>query len=377
MYFKKILTILVVCGLNTSVAYAQEKTATAESKPVNATTQQKTAQNQTGAKRQRPAIVVTVEAVKEITSMPTTDITGALYFTNKADVASERASKVAKVYVDEGDIVKKGDPLVQLDDDTISLELEVAIAKADTAKHDRDFAKNTLDRNELLYKNKSISEQVYDNYKTTYNKAVASYSSAINEVNILQRAKDKMLIRSPLDGVVTSTSVYEGEWVTAGGTVANVSALEFEVRVNLPERLLEFVGEGDGLYVVTSVGTIKPEIVAINHKGDITTNTFPATLVVGANDEFREGMKATVKVPSGKAVKALYVPLDSVVDKNGAKGVYVVGQNNMTMLVPVEVIGYQGDGMMISSKGLKAGQKVVVSGTNLIGNGSVVKISGN
>ncbi len=351
------LIVFVVCfGILASNSYAQQGPA--------------------GAGAKKPAsVLVTLADVVEVQSSPMIDVTGALYFQNKSDIAAESASKVVKVYVNEGDVVKKGAPIIQLDDDEVSFQLAAAIASAENAKHDRDFAKATLARNELLYQNKSISDQMYDNYKTTYNKSESTYQAALNQVNILQREKDKMLIRSPLDGVVTSRDVYEGEWVTAGGMVANVSALEFEVRVNLPERVLPFVDEGDGLHVFTSFGTIRPTVVSVNVKGDISTNTFPTKLSIGANKNYREGMKATVKVPSGKSIKALYVPIDAVVDKSGAKGVYVA-KGNIVNFLPVEVVGYRTKGITIQSSELKAGDKVVVSGTNLIGDGSTIRLAG-
>ena len=166
---------------------------------------------------------------------PTMMITGSAYFSESSEVAAESAGKVLKVYVNEGDAVEIGQPLASLDDSLLGYSISSAVAATKQAKANLDKALRDFNRNKILYSQNSISQQKYQEQKyqdslTDYSNAQSVYTSAISQQKQLETQKEKMVIKSPLKGVVISKNVEVGEWVNSGGVVAGVATLTYEAK---------------------------------------------------------------------------------------------------------------------------------------------------
>ena len=321
-------------------------------------------------------MLVTVEKVTEGMTSPTMMITGSAYFSESSQVAAESAGKVLKVYVQEGDAVEIGQPLASLDDTLLSFSVESAKSATRQAKANLDKAKRDYTRSKNLYDQKSIAQQAYQDALTTYTNAQASYNSALASQKQLEVEKEKMLIKSPLKGVVISKDVEVGEWVTTGGQVAGVATLTYEAKVYIPESVLAYVKAGQQVVVRTSRKEYTGK--SINSKGDPATRLFLTRIDLGQDPDLKEGILTTALIPSGAKVNSLLIPRDALVERNNVKGVFKVVEDNRVRFVPVKVIGYNGGYLAVSSitEGtLKKDDSVVLDGNNVVNNGVKIKIT--
>ena len=251
--------------------------------------------NNAGGKER--VVLVTVEKVSEGMTSPTMMITGSAYFSESSEVAAESAGKVLQVYVQEGDAVEIGQPLAKLDDSLLSFSVDSAKASTKQAKANLDKALRDFNRSKNLYKQQSISQQSYQDSLTTYTNAQSSYTSALSSQKRLEVEKDKMLIKSPLKGVVISKDVEVGEWVTTGGKVAGVATLTYEAKVYIPESVLAYVKAGQQVVVRTSRKEYTGKVLSINSKGDPATRLFLTRIDLGQDPDLKEGILTTALIP--------------------------------------------------------------------------------
>lgn len=320
------------------------------------------------------SVLVTVVPVTEGVTSPTINITGSVYFALTSAVAAESSGKVAKVYVNEGDAIKEGHPLAALDDKLLSYSIATAIAETAQAKANLEKTARDYERNKSLYNQQAIAQQLYDNALTDYENAKSSYASSTAKEAKLKTEKDKMVIKAPFDGVVTSKDVNVGEWVNAGGVVAGVAAPSFEAKIYLPERVLKFIKTGDIVFVTAGAKEFQGTVLSINSKGDAATRTFLTRIGLGADTELKEGVIATAGIPAGVVTKSILVPRDVVITVNNEKGVFKV-TGDTVQFIPITIVANSGKNLAIKPKGeLNVGDKTVLNGNDKIKVGSKIKI---
>ncbi len=120
---------------------------------------------------------------------------------------------VEKIYVDVSSVVKKGDKLVELQNDDLKASLKIAKASLENAKVTLKFAKKDYDR-QLLIKD-LIDEARFDNYLLVYEKAKVSVSSAKANLAYQQSLLDKTSIYAPFNGVIFEKSIEVGDVVSS------------------------------------------------------------------------------------------------------------------------------------------------------------------
>lgn len=323
-------------------------------------------------------VLVTVEKVNEGMTSPTMMITGSVYFSNSSQVAAESAGKVLKVYINEGDAVELGQPLASLDDSLLKYSIDSAKAATRQSASNLEKARRDYNRNKILYNQKSIAQQKYQDSLTELNNAQANYASSLAQQKRLEMEQSKMLIKSPLKGVVISKDVEVGEWVNSGGVVAGVAALTYEAKVYIPENVLPYIKAGQQVKVLTSRREYDGKVLSINSKGDTATRLFLTRIELGQDPDLKEGLLATALIPSGSVVKSLLVPRDAVVERNSVKGVFKVQEDSRVRFVPVKIVGYNGGYLAVSSVtegSLSSGDQIVLDGNNAVNNGVKIKIT--
>jgi len=319
--------------------------------------------------------LVTVNKPYSGTTAPIIELTGSAYFVTLSTLAAESAGKVKQIFVNEGDTVKKGSRLIQLDDEMLKYSLQSSIATTNQAKSNLAKAKRDYNRNKNLYDKNAIALSIYENTETDYFNAQNEYNSARANQNKLESEIDKMLIRSPFKGSVTSRNVDIGEWVTVGGVVATIASDDYEARVYLPEKILPFVNKNDVITLLTNGKKLTGKVLSINKRGDIVTRTFLSRIYLGNASYLREGIIITARIPSAKPVTALFVKRDTIITRNFSKGVYIESAG-VAKFIPVTIVGYKGKDIGVKSN-LKLTDNVILKGNNSIRNGSAVTITGN
>lgn len=292
-------------------------------------------------------------------------------------LASEVEGLVEKLYVEEGDAVKKGQVLARLRSSTLKIQLTLARATRKEAQERYLQAKAELERSEKLRRSQSISEKKFldDRFETmAWEQRVIQRDA---EVSRLMDLLSKKTIVAPFSGFVARKHTEVGQWVERGGGIVTLIDLGYiHVVAQVPERYIGRVLMGDRASVTVDVlgnKTFSGKIISVNPEGDRETRTFPVKVQV-KNEGFqiKSGMLSHISLSLGKSYPAILVSKDALVTRDNQKFVFVY-QDDTVKMVRLKVKGYHG-GMADVSGNLRAGLLVVTRGNERLRDGQKVRI---
>lgn len=330
-------------------------------------------------------------------------ITAKIEASNMEPVVPLVAGKVTKVYYQEGDHVKKGAVLFKIDDTQAQasvLQAAGAVQQADagiaqlnetlsSTEAALESARTAFERTQVLYDEEIISQQDYESAQvqlttaeSQYNALKAQYSSSLSSRSTAQSAYDiakKSLsyyeVTAPISGYLTSFSVRAGGVAgqSAMGYISDISSLEINTTVT--ESMAGRINEGDevDVYIGTLDRTVQGKVKTFTKIPNPGTVTYPITISIeNPKNDILAGMFAEVKVKSQRNENALLIPSDAVILKNGETTVITL-DGKMPVVNVVETGIDNGTQVEIVS-GIKAGDKVVVSGQQYVKEGEEVNI---
>ncbi len=182
------------------------------------------------------------------------------------DISPEIAERVIGINHFEGEPVKKGEPLITLDNNTILSNLRAAQAAEKTAaaqisltKEQMENARKTLTRFKKLYDQKAIPESKYDDAKTVFKTASDTHVMAMNSLEEVRARIDslnillkKTEISSPIDGIILERNVEVGEITYPGEILMIIGDTKKPwARIYIEEPTLPKVNLGQKAFVVT------------------------------------------------------------------------------------------------------------------------------
>ena len=243
-------------------------------------------------------------------------------------VSAQVAGKIIHIYVKEGDLVKKGQLLVELDPQKYKASVSRAQSSLLAAKANEKKAKSDLDRTKELYKKHLVSEADLEAAEANYEAAVSNRLQAEASLREAQDALDKTQLYASMDGMVTKLNKEEGE-MTLGAqfqedvilVVSDLSVMEAVVEVD--ENDVINIKKGDSAIVDVDAfpdTSFKGVVTKIAHsaitKGlgtaEQVTN-FEVTVTVQHPDlRFRPGMSTTVDILTKRLDNVLKVPIQAV-----------------------------------------------------------------
>lgn len=142
--------------------------------------------------------------------------TGTIEPVTEVTVGTQVSGIIDKIFVDYNSTVKKGQLLAEMDKVNLDNELQSAEAIYTGAKAEFDYQRRLFRRNETLHAKQLISDTDYELSRYNYEKAASTYQQSKATLAKAQRNLSYATITSPIDGVVTSKSVEEGQTVAAG-----------------------------------------------------------------------------------------------------------------------------------------------------------------
>lgn len=321
-----------------------------------------------------PPANVVVSEIRAGMIAPEMDFIGTVYYQEVSNVASEVNGLVESVEFEEGKRVKKGQLLVKLSSELLNKTLNSTRASHEQVLSELEKAKLDFARAGKLYKNKLVSEEMYDEKRFTVNGLEKKAVSLKAEVERLEVELQKKTIRAPFDSIVIEKNIDRGEWLSPGSvlaTVANDSMVD--ILVEVPLQVIKSITPGLKVEVETGGAVINGKVYAIIPKGNISTRTFPVKIRVKNTMSLVEGMEAIVSLPVSHKKESLTVHRDAVITVYGKTVIYTVNDMKASS-VPVKVTGYSGMTAGIYAEGLKEGMKVVVKGNERLRPGQAVKI---
>jgi RND family efflux transporter MFP subunit len=173
------------------------------------------------------------------------EATGEFVSPVRSELSPKMPGRVARMYVDEGSHVRRGQPVLQLETDYVQLNLRSAEAEAARAKAARDEAARDLERKRELIGKSSIPKATFDRSQGTYEQANAAYAGANAQVALLRQQSADATLRSPVDGIVAEKRTDVGARLgEAGVAVVVVQLSPLKLRFAIPERYLGKINVG-------------------------------------------------------------------------------------------------------------------------------------
>ncbi|MDR0640141.1 MAG: efflux RND transporter periplasmic adaptor subunit [Holosporales bacterium] len=132
------------------------------------------------------------------------------------NVSFRLSGRISKILVEEGDNIKMGDVLAVLDCDVLQLRFELAKARMEEAIANLKISEKNLTRAKALFKKKSISEKIFDEYVLAYETAKAKRNITVSNYKLAQIHCNDAVLKSPVDGVILTRGIELGEMISIG-----------------------------------------------------------------------------------------------------------------------------------------------------------------
>lgn len=288
--------------------------------------------------------------------------------------------RIARLAVAEGDHVRQGQVLAQIEDRPYQDQLQQAEAAVEQAKANLENAKLNRDRNETLFKRGIAAGKDVEDARTqvSVNQGVLSQAEALAALATLQISRAE--VHSPIPGVVVKRFVSDGEQVdgTAGQPIFEVANLqEAELYGNVSADYLGRIHVGQTLTI--SSGAFPGEdfagrVVAISPAVDSSTNVGLVRIRITNRDGLlRLGMFLSAEIPLETHMNALVVPPQSIYrDGQGQPQVFRV-QGEEASAVPVK-LGIETEKQVELLSGVNDGEMVILTGGYGLGQQAKIKV---
>lgn len=292
---------------------------------------------------------------------------GTLSFNEKSRLASETEGKITKLYFDEGDYVKKGDILLQVD--TLILDANINATRASIKEVEFALERARLDfkRYEALFAKESVSKQKYDEFYFQMKQLEQQLISLQSSLQAQKIQKSKKSLRAPFNGYISERSVQVGEWLKEGSEIALlINPDKIDITFYLPSSYINAVSNKTDLRVTINNKTYPAKLIAALLSGDEKTRSFPLKLrLLPTKEKFFDGAQAQISLEKSSHEDVLMVPRDAVIKRFGNDVVFIIKEEKAQM-VPVEIIGFDTNKVALSSPQLHVGDEVITKGNERI-----------
>ena len=289
---------------------------------------------------------------------------GVLVAAQSVNLCPEVEGRIHKILFRQGQKVKKGDLLIQLDD-------SVAQAKLREAQAGLAFARSEYSRTKQLF-DKSFGN------KAALEKAAAEV--AIREASVLAASVgvDQTKIIAPFDGVVGLQNVSEGSTVTRNKELLSLVSMEsLYVDFSVPDSYLKYLTIGDSVDVMVEglddLLGIECPIIAIDSQVRSSTHSITVRAEVrNDSEQMRPGQFARVTASFGQENNALLIPVVAVEKDTDQTYVYLIVHD--TAVKTDLTLGMRDKDMVQVIDGVRKGDQVVVAGQIKLSDGMAVKV---
>ena len=182
--------------------------------------------------------------------------TGTIEPVTEVEVGTQVSGIIDKIYVDYNSIVKQGEVIAEMDRVTLLSDLQSAQATYNGAKAEYEYQKKLYERNRKLHEKQLISDTDYEQSTYDYQRAQSTYEQAQAELSKAERNLSYATITSPIDGIVTSKDVEEGQTVASGfetPTLFTIAADLTQMQVVADVDEADIAGVVDGAKVTFTV----------------------------------------------------------------------------------------------------------------------------
>jgi len=258
-------------------------------------------------------------AVAPANIMNSITATGTIEPVTSVTVGTQVSGIVSKLFVDYNSVVKKGEVIAELDKTNLMSQLNTAKTQLATAQSQLNYQTANYKRYKTLFEKGLVAADDFDNAKLSYTQAKEQVASAKEEVQRAQTNLSYATITSPIDGVVLSKSVEEGQTVAASFSTPELFTIaqdltNMQVVADVDEADIGDVKEGERVTFTVDAypdDTFEGEVKQVRQEATTTNNVVTYEVVISAPNadlKLKPGLTANVTIYTAERKGVLSVP---------------------------------------------------------------------
>ena len=258
-------------------------------------------------------------AVAPANIMNSITATGTIEPVTSVTVGTQVSGIVSKLFVDYNSVVKKGQVIAELDKTNLMSQLNTAKTQLATAQSQLNYQTANYKRYKTLFEKGLVAADDFDNAKLSYTQAKEQVVSAKEEVQRAQTNLGYATITSPIDGVVLSKSVEEGQTVAASFSTPELFTIaqdltNMQVVADVDEADIGDVKEGERVTFTVDAypdDTFEGEVKQVRQEATTTNNVVTYEVGISAPNadlKLKPGLTANVTIYTAERKGVLSVP---------------------------------------------------------------------
>lgn len=345
-----------------------------------------------GMKKERP-IEFEKDTVKRVNIRNSITATGTIEPVTSVTVGTQVSGIVSKLYVDYNSTVKKGQVIAELDKTNLISELNTAKANLSSTQSTLAYEAANFKRYKTLYSKGLVSADEYESAELSYLKAKETVASSRETVQKAQTNLGYATITSPIDGIVLSKAVEEGQTVAASFSTPELFTIaqdltDMRVVADVDEADIGDVKEGERVTFTVDAypdDTFEGTVTQVRQEATTTNNVVTYEVVISAPNadlKLKPGLTASVTIYTAEKQGVISVPGKAlrfsptpetvgkykIADKNGKNKVWTF--DGKTLTAHTVQIGMS-DGVNTEVLGgIKEGTEVITGITEIMEEGA-------
>ena len=245
--------------------------------------------------------------------------TGTIEPVTSVTVGTQVSGIVSRIYVDYNSVVKKGQVIAELDKTNLTSELNTAKANLASAQSSLNYETDNYKRYKTLYSKGLVSADEYESAKLSYDKALQTVVSQKEQLTKAQTNLGYATITSPIDGVVLSKAVEEGQTVAASFNTPELFSIAKDLKdkrviADIDEADIGEVKEGENVKFTVDAfpnDTFEGVVTQVRQEATTTNNVVTYEVVISAPNadlKLKPGLTANVTIFTAEKNNVLSVP---------------------------------------------------------------------
>jgi len=302
---------------------------------------------------------------------------GSVHADRRVNLSAEVGGRLAAIEVEVGDLVATQDQLARLDDERLCIARDLARAEVEMARANLEKSRRDAERQVNLYEGRVTSEHSLEQADLRARIDEGQLKVAQARLAVAERDLADASIISPVDGEITRRYVEVGELVEAGAPLFDIAKIDrVKVVVHVSELEVTRLHKGqeaevsvDGHPGVVFRGTVD----TISVQADGQTRAFPVEIMIVNNraEKLLPGFIGRARIRGRTFENAVSLPEEVITHRDGRPVVFVATGN--TASVRAIETGFADRGRVLITKGLKPGERVIVTGQQSLRDGDRIQ----
>ena len=297
----------------------------------------------------------------------------------KVDVSPSAAGQVKQLFVKEGDKVRKGQNIAQLENDEVSNEVKRAEGNLLTTREETAMAEKTVTRMRRALDLGAVSRQAVEEAETSLKSVRSKEAAAKEQVRSTRQQLDKLMVTAPFEGTITTRQVQVGQYVRPSEPIVSVVDLgqrEIETKVDTADSSAISNGQEVDVSSDAFPGRKWRETVtrvAPSANREITANTVNVYISLGKEaPPLKIGQQVDADIRIVSADHAIKLPIGALIPRNG-KMWAAISEEGRVHFIPVTT-GMEDLTHAEITQGIRPGQDVIVPKGVVLNEGDRVNV---